>query len=86
MIYGAQSDEFDFHYIGFDDMTLPAILHAQNYCDMQRVGNFNIIQDTSSMVHHGRAISLNIVSRKCGYTNQDELLVEDMSSPYVPQY
>jgi protein O-GlcNAc transferase len=82
MIYGAQSDEYDFHHMGFDDETLPTLLSMHNFCDIDRVGNFNIIQDTSAMVYHGRKISLNLVARKCGAAT-DAVRVEDRSSPYV---
>jgi hypothetical protein len=82
MIYGAQTDEHDFHYVGFDDNTLPSILSQHNFCNLKRVDNFNIHQDTSSMKYQGRAISLNIVGRKCGSSGA-ESLAEDPSSRYV---
>ena len=82
MIYGAQSDQFDFHYMGFDDVTLPTLLSGHGFCGIKRVGNFNIIEDTSAMSYHGRAISLNIVARKCGTAVGETL--EDPSSPYDP--
>lgn len=83
MIYGAQSDDFDFHYMGFDGITLPTLLSAHGFCDLKRVGNFNIIQDTSSMVYHGREISLNIAGRKCG-KSASGIVFSDPSSPYYP--
>lgn len=82
MIYGAQTDEFDFHHMGFDEATLPTLLAGHNFCSLERVSNFNIIQDTSSMSYHGRDISLNIVARKCGHSQGYSF--DDPSSPYVP--
>jgi hypothetical protein len=83
MIYGAQTDEFDFHHVGFDDETLPTLLSVHGFCDLKRVDNFNIVQDTSSMIFHGRAISLNIVARKCGESIGESLLW-DPSTPFTP--
>lgn len=80
MIYGSQVDEFDFHYVGFDASTLPSLLVGHNFCEMKRVDNFNIIGDTSTKVHRGRAISLNIVANKCGGAPT----LVDPSSPYTP--
>ena len=83
MIYGAQTDEFDFHYMGFDDATLPTLLAVHGFCDLKRVGNFNLFSDTSSMKYHGYDISLNIFARKCGGDSGSHI-VEDRSSPFVP--
>ena len=81
MIYGAQSDEFDFHHIGFDDVTLPALLAAHKFCNLERVANFNIFHDLSTSNYHGRDISLNVVARKCGAVAGEEApLLRDISS------
>lgn len=85
MIYGAQSDEFDFHHMGFDVVTLSTVLAAHNFCGIKRVGNFNIMQDTSSMKYHGHDISLNIVARKCG-REETPPLVQDQSTPYLSHF
>ena len=65
MIYGAQSDEFDFHYGGFDEDILTWYLKQAGFCRIQRVKDFGLFQDTSSLVYAGYSISLNIVARAC---------------------
>ena len=66
MMYGGQTDEYDYHLIGFDETMLTMFLSNAGFCEIERVGNFNIgIQDASSQVTEGYAISLNMVARPC---------------------
>ena len=47
MMYGAQSDKFDYHMIGFDEPILNYFLTKDGlYCEVQRVGSFNLFNDT----------------------------------------
>ena len=47
MMYGAQSDKFDYHMVGFDEPILNYFLTKDGlYCDVQRVGSFNLFNDT----------------------------------------
>ena len=47
MMYGAQNDKFDYHMVGFDEPILNYFLTKDGlYCDVQRVGSFNLFNDT----------------------------------------
>lgn len=64
MMYGAQMDDMDYHKIGFDETLLATFLTTAGFCDIQRVGSFNLpFGDTSDMVYAGYFISLNIIAR-----------------------
>ena len=64
MMYGAQMDDSDYHKIGFDETLLASFLMSSGFCDIERVGSFNLpFTDTSDMVYAGYTISLNIVAR-----------------------
>jgi predicted SAM-dependent methyltransferase len=64
MMYGAQMDDMDYHKIGFDETLLATFLTTAGFCDIQRVGSFNLpFADTSDLVYAGYFISLNIIAR-----------------------
>lgn len=42
-----------------------SILSQNGYCHMERVGSFNLFEDTSTMIYNGYHISLNIAAKKC---------------------
>ena len=65
MMYGGQTDEYDYHMIGFDESVLASVLADAGFCNVQRVGDFNLFPDASSTVYEGYAISLNIVATPC---------------------
>eukprot|EP00981_Chlorochromonas_danica_P013107 scaffold5806_cov171-Ochromonas_danica.AAC.5 len=75
MIYGAQSDEHDYHYVGFDFTILETFLSQAGFCNITRVSSFKIgfvnrhtetpITDSSDMVYLGHTISLNVVAKVC---------------------
>lgn len=65
MIYGGQSDKFDYHKVGFDEGILSDLLRQSGFCDVMRVGKYNLIEDTSEMSFQGYFISLNLVAKKC---------------------
>eukprot|EP00595_Chromulina_sp_UTEXLB2642_P001717 CAMPEP_0196767970 /NCGR_PEP_ID=MMETSP1095-20130614/42185_1 /TAXON_ID=96789 ORGANISM="Chromulina nebulosa, Strain UTEXLB2642" /NCGR_SAMPLE_ID=MMETSP1095 /ASSEMBLY_ACC=CAM_ASM_000446 /LENGTH=166 /DNA_ID=CAMNT_0042136889 /DNA_START=1955 /DNA_END=2455 /DNA_ORIENTATION=- len=83
MIYGAQSDEFDYHLIGFDEYTLTVILNQVGYCNITRVGSFNLFSDTSDMIYHNYTISLNMIARKCLDSSIDsDIEINHHAEPY----
>lgn len=67
MMYGAQKDAYDHHHIGLDEDMLNLYLTLCGFCEMERVGEFNLFkfQDTSSSVFGDYAVSLNIVAKSC---------------------
>lgn len=64
MMFGGQTDAYDFHYIGYDFHFLSSLLTAAGFSTVQRVENFGLFSDTSSYVCYGRAISLNLIATK----------------------
>lgn len=81
VIYGAQSDEFDYHKVGFDFGVLRALLHQNGYCDIERVGSFNLFNDSSEIAMFGRKISLNVAAKKCKL-QPDAFNIDHSASPY----
>lgn len=64
MMFGGQSDEADFHYVGLNEEFLITFMHNAGFVDMVRVENFGYFQDTSCLVFSDRLISLNVFARK----------------------
>jgi predicted SAM-dependent methyltransferase len=64
MIYGAQTDKHDFHYVGFWRDILFAWIKIAGFTSYEKVNYFNIFNDTSSLQVHGVPISLNVVAIK----------------------
>ena len=86
MIYGAQSDEYDYHKVGFDEMILTVFLRQAGFCRIERTGSFNLFNDTSEIRVSGIPISLNMASYKCetlGAPPQEGFSIEHQADPYV---
>lgn len=64
MMYGGHIDEHDFHYVGFNEEFLNRFLVESGFIDVQRVDEFGIFNDTSSMRFKDIPISLNMVASK----------------------
>ena len=64
MIYGGHVDKYDFHYTGFNLEILSAFMMEAGFSDIERVANFGLFKDTSSMVFKGQSISLNVIATK----------------------
>ena len=94
MMYGAQSDLYDYHKVGFDEGTLRYFVEDAGFCNFKRVGNFNIHNDTSMLEYKGKVISLQVSAHKC-YTEEErrlvreagaaDFMVEHAADPYEPQ-
>ena len=66
VIYGGQTNEYDYHKSMFTEELLAVDLREAGFCDPVRVlGDFGIFSDTSSYVLNGRPISLNMVAHAC---------------------
>lgn len=64
MMFGGQSDEADFHYVGLNEEFLVSFLHRAGFVNIGRVENFGYFQDTSCLVFHDRLISVNVIAHK----------------------
>ncbi len=64
MIYGGQTDKYDYHYVGFWRDSLYDVLKNAGFTSYEKVDFFNIFNDTSSLQVHGMPISLNVVGIK----------------------
>ncbi len=63
MMYGGQSDRYDFHKIGITRDFMLASLARSGFREIQIVQNFGVFQDGSMMVFHGTPISLNMIAK-----------------------
>jgi predicted SAM-dependent methyltransferase len=60
MIYGGQSDMYDFHYFGFTFELFTAMLGAYHFGQFQRVASFGLFKDTSEFRFGNYPVSLNV--------------------------
>lgn len=63
MIYGGQSDEWDFHYFGWTEELLSMYLRSVGFSTIERVESFNLFNDYSEYRPYGEPISLNVRAR-----------------------
>ena len=87
MMYGGQSDEYDYHMVGFDELTLPYFLKNAGFCEFERVESFNLFPDTSELVYKKYRISLNMVVQVChdkpySSTQYDGFGISHSGTPY----
>ena len=64
MIFGGQTDEYDFHYFGYNFDLLNNLLKKNGFKDVKRVQKFSIFNDTSNYAPYGEPISLNLIAIK----------------------
>ena len=64
MIFGGQTDQFDFHYFGWNFILLNQFLVKTGFNKIQRVKSFSLFNDTSDYSPYGAPISLNIIAYK----------------------
>ena len=65
IIYGGQNTEHDFHKTGFYQEFLELFLHQAGFCNVTRVKNFGMFEDTSMITFHKQSISLNVIAHAC---------------------
>ncbi|KAJ1438335.1 glycosyl transferase family 41-domain-containing protein [Ochromonadaceae sp. CCMP2298] len=92
MVYGAQSDSFDYHMVGFNFNLLEHFLKQAGFCHIQRVRSFNLpFGDSSDLTYAGYFISLNVAAKVCadgggaggrGGKVDDGFNVEHSGTPY----
>jgi predicted SAM-dependent methyltransferase len=64
MVFGAQHDAFDFHYVGFTFEFLRDYLLQAGFSSIERVQEIGLLDDTSTTKFNGIPISLNVVALK----------------------
>jgi len=64
MMFGGHVDEYDHHSVGLNAEFLSSFLQESGFTKMQRVKEFNLFEDTSSLKFGGVLISLNIIAEK----------------------
>ena len=64
MMFGGQTDEFDYHYFGWNYEFLNSYLIEAGFKKNERVKTFDIFNDTSSYAPYGPLISLNVIAYK----------------------
>jgi predicted SAM-dependent methyltransferase len=66
ILFGGQRDQHDFHKSGLFMALLQELLQKAGFCQIQRVPEFGLFEDTSAKVlAEGRPISLNVVAVAC---------------------
>jgi predicted SAM-dependent methyltransferase len=64
IIYGGQVDKFDYHKLGFSWDSLSWYLRQIGFRNVERVQEFGIFDDTSTLRIGGQLISLSVEARK----------------------
>jgi predicted SAM-dependent methyltransferase len=64
MMFGGQSDDYDYHLAGLNEEFLTSYLTAAGFTGIRRVENFGLFDDTSLLELKGTPISLNMIAVK----------------------
>lgn len=64
MIYGGQTDPWDYHKTGYNFQILGQFLFDAGFDDIRRVERFGLFEDTTAMAFEGVPISLNVIASK----------------------
>ena len=64
ILFGGQSNEFDYHKAGFDEQILTAYLAAEGFHGIQRVESFDLFDDSSTYKYCDLNVSLNMTAEK----------------------
>ena len=63
-VFGGQVDPYDFHKIGLTEEFLTRYLNLAGFTDLQRVDEFDLFEDASSMKLGTYYLSLNMLATK----------------------
>lgn len=66
MIYGGQTDPWDYHKVGYSADILAQFMASAGFEGMERVENFGLFSDTSTLAFFNVPISLNVRGYKPG--------------------
>ncbi len=72
MIFGGQTNEHDFHYIGLNFDFLRSYLKKAGFAGIKKVKDFGLFDDTSTFAPYGKNISLNVIAYKNSINNKNE--------------
>ncbi|MNR39928.1 hypothetical protein D3C85_1581730 [compost metagenome] len=64
MIFGGHIDPYDYHAVGLNEEFLSDFLTSVGFVNVQRVTEFGLFDDTSSLKFRGISISLNVIAEK----------------------
>ena len=64
MMFGGQTDKYDFHYFGWNFSFLQGYLIGAGFKNVERVKTFSLFKDTSDYAPFGEPISLNVIAYK----------------------
>lgn len=64
MMFGGQSNQFDFHHVGFTFEILSLYLTSNGFHKIRQVQSFGVFTDNSDKILAGRRISLNVEAYK----------------------
>ncbi|MEQ8962505.1 MAG: methyltransferase type 11, partial [Coleofasciculus sp. C2-GNP5-27] len=64
IIFGAQTNSYDVHKVGFDFETLALYLEEVGFEEYEQVSEFNLFNDCSSLRILDTLISLNVMAKK----------------------
>ncbi|MEJ1959599.1 MAG: methyltransferase domain-containing protein [Nitrosomonadales bacterium] len=64
MIFGGHVDKYDYHLVGLTEEFLVEYLNASGYVNIRKLKEFNLFNDSSSMLFKGVPISLNMIAEK----------------------
>lgn len=64
MMFGAQFDEYDFHFFGWNQLFMSDFLGKAGFSQVHGVETFGIFNDTSDYKPYGFPISLNVIAIK----------------------
>ena len=64
MMFGGQTDEFDYHYFGWNYEFMKDYLTTAGFKKIEKVKSFSLFKDTSDYAPYGVPISLNVIGYK----------------------
>jgi hypothetical protein len=64
MIFGAHTDQYDYHFVGFHPQFLATYLLGAGFDNLQAVKSFGIFDDTSNLCFKGFHISFNMIAKR----------------------
>ena len=64
LMYGGQTDKYDFHYFGWNISFLKGYLIGAGFKNIEKVNTFSLFKDTSDYAIQGQPISLNVIAYK----------------------
>ena len=64
MMFGGQTDKYDFHFFGWNISFLKGYLIGAGFKNVEKVKTFSLFKDTSDYAPYGEPISLNVIAYK----------------------